>query len=112
MLALSAMHLSRPDVLITAVTANGPGSWSKPEGGDTAFIRSEDQGQSWEMSTCGLPQPCTTVPRALAVDVDDPNRLFTGMIDGTVWSSADGGESWTQVMGGLPAVMGITVSPN
>jgi hypothetical protein len=53
-----------------------------------------------------------TVPRALAVDVDDPNLLFTGMIDGTVWRSADGGESWTQAMAGLPAVMGITVSPN
>jgi photosystem II stability/assembly factor-like uncharacterized protein len=107
-----AMHLARPEVLVTAVTAHGPGSWNKPEGGDTAFIRSEDQGKTWQMSQQGLPPACPTVPRALAVDIDDPNRFFTGMIDGSVWTSADGGESWTQMIGGLPAVMGITVSPN
>jgi photosystem II stability/assembly factor-like uncharacterized protein len=106
------MHPARPNVLLTAVTANGPGSWLKPEGGDTAFIRSDDQGQSWQMSTAGLPQPCTTVPRALAVDSEDPNAFFTGMIDGSIWFSSDGGESWRQLISGLPAVMGITVCPN
>jgi hypothetical protein len=84
----------------------------KPEGGDTAFIRSDDQGKTWQMSTRGLPQPCVTVPRALAVDIDDPNSYFTGMIDGSVWLSSDGAESWQQLIGGLPAVMGISVSPN
>jgi hypothetical protein len=103
------MHPARPDVLVTAVTARGPASWSKPEGGDSAFIRSDDQGKTWQMSSQGLPQPCATVPRALAVDAEDPNLLFTGMIDGSVWTSGDGGESWAQILGGLPAVMGITV---
>jgi hypothetical protein len=106
------MHPDRPDVLVTAVTARGPASWSKPEGGDTAFIRSDDQGKTWRISSRGLPQPCATVPRALTADAENPDLLFTGMIDGSVWTSTDGGDSWSCMLSGLPAVMGITVALN
>lgn len=103
-------HPARPDVLVTAV-ACGPAA--RPDGGQTAFIRSDDQGRSWQLSTQGLPaEPYVAVPRALAVVPEDPSSYFAGLTDGSVWASSDGGESWVQVMGGLPAVMAITVSPN
>jgi photosystem II stability/assembly factor-like uncharacterized protein len=103
-------HPARPDVLVTAV-ACGPAA--RPDGGQTAFIRSDDQGCTWQMSSQGLPgEPYVAVPRALAVDPNDPSTYFAGLTDGTVWTSGDGGESWVQVMGGLPAVMSITVSNN
>jgi hypothetical protein len=103
-------HPSRPDVLVTAV-ACGPAA--RPEGGATAFIRSDDQGRTWQISSRGLPaEPYVAVPRALAVDPTDPSRFYAGLTDGTVWTSGDGAESWTQIIGGLPAVMGITVGLN
>ncbi len=103
-------HPSRPDTLVTAV-ACGPAA--RPEGGATAFIRSDDQGRTWQISSQGLPpEPYVAVPRALAVDPADASRYFAGLTDGSVWRSSDGGESWVQVIGGLPPVMGITVGLN
>ena len=68
-----AVHPSRPETLLTGVTAVGPGMWRRPEGADSAFARSDDGGRTWRESTRGLPQPCAAPPRALAVDPDDPD---------------------------------------
>jgi len=104
-------HPERPGLLLTAVTAVGPGRWnSRPEGGDAAFARSEDGGQSWRMLTEGLPQPCVSVPRGLAVADDAPDVCFAGTMDGTVWMSNDGGDSFQRVLDGLPTVMTVTVA--
>ena len=104
-------HPDRPGLLLSAVTAAGPGSWMRrAEGGDSAFARSEDGGRTWQTSTEGLPQPCVTVPRGLAVAADDPDRWFTGMMDGTVWMSSDGARSFEKVLGDLPTVMSVTVA--
>ncbi len=103
-------HPSRPGFLLTAVTGFGPGSWDGPQGGDSAFARSDDGGRSWQMLTKGLPQPCSPVPRGLAVADDEPDRVFAGMMDGTVWTSGDGGESFRQVLEGLPPIMSVSVA--
>ena len=104
-------HPDRPGLLLSAVTAAGPGSWRRrAEGGDSAFARSEDGGRTWTTSTEGLPQPCVTVPRGLAVAADDPDRWFAGMMDGTVWMSRDGARSFEKVLEGLPTVMSVTVA--
>jgi hypothetical protein len=34
------------------------------------------------------------------------------MIDGAVWRSEDGAESFHQVLGGLPGVLSVTVAPD
>jgi photosystem II stability/assembly factor-like uncharacterized protein len=107
-----AVHPSRPHTLLTGVTAVGPGAWSRPQGADSAFARSEDGGRTWTVSTAGLPQPCTAPPRALASDPADPDRFYTGFTDGTVWMSRDGGVAWELVLGGLPPVMSIAVAPH
>ena len=49
------------------------------------------------------------MPRALTVDPLDPEVFFAGMIDGTVWMSEDGGETFRQILSGLPAVHSIAV---
>ena len=104
-------HPGRPGLLLSAVTVAGPGSWMRrSEGGDSAFARSEDGGRTWRTSTEGLPQPCVTVPRGLAVSADDPDVWFTGMMDGTVWMSRDGARSFEKVLEDLPEVMSVTVA--
>ena len=43
-------------------------------------------------------------------DAEDPDALFVGMTDGTVWMSGNGGESFNQVLAGLPQVTSIRVA--
>lgn len=102
-----AVHPARPATLLTAVTAVSPAGWRRPEGGDSAFARSNDGGRTWTTSSKGLPSPCVAVPRALVADPEDPDTFYTGMTDGTLWVSRDGGDSFRQLLSGLPAIMSI-----
>lgn len=102
-------HPAQPGVLASAVTAVGPGQWRRPEGADAAFARSQDGGKTWRMSNGGLPSP-SSVLRALAVDPDDPDTYYGGMLDGTVWVSNDGGDSFRKVLEDLPGVNSVTAT--
>ena len=104
-------HPTRPGVLLSGVTAVGPGGWRRPEGGDAAIARSDDGGLSWQTSTAGLPQPCVAIPRGLAVPSDAPDLCFAGMNDGTLWMSEDSGASFEKLLDGLPPVMSVTARP-
>src|SRR5262249_52382861 len=81
---------SRPGVLFSSVTAVGPGGWNRPEGADSAFCRSDDGGTSWVTLTDGLPQPMAAIPRAIAVDPNNPEGYVAGATDGSVWATDDG----------------------
>ncbi|MEE8518991.1 MAG: hypothetical protein V3S98_07690, partial [Dehalococcoidia bacterium] len=94
-------HPQRPGLVLSGVTAVGPGQWRRPEGGDSGVARSDDGGRSWRVSTKGLPTPCVGVPRGLAVAPDDPDLCFVGLMDGTVWRSTDGAGSFEKVLDGL-----------
>jgi len=107
-----AIHPSRPQVIVSAVSKLGPAMWSKPMDPGVFFVRSEDQGQSWTMMREGLPEGYFGVPRALTADVESTDTYYAGMIDGAVWQSQDGAESFHQVLSGLPGVLSITVAPN
>ena len=102
-------HPDRPGYMLSGVTAVGPGRWRRPEGGDSGFARSEDGGKTWQVSTQGLPEPCVGVPRGIAIAPDDATLAFAGLTDGTVWMSHDSGESFAQVLDGLPPIMSLTV---
>jgi photosystem II stability/assembly factor-like uncharacterized protein len=99
-----------PKLLITAVTVGGPGSWLKREFAGTAFVRSEDEGESWQVFDRAVPSDLQAVPRGLVGDPNDPSVCYAGMTDGSVWVSRDGGESFRQILSGLPAVHSVTVA--
>jgi len=103
-------HPARPKVLFSAAAAVPPPLWRRPEGAQSAFYRSENQGESWERMSGGLPDNFTAAPRATAGDPEEPNAFFVGMTDGTIWLSQDGGESFRQILGGLPSVSSIRVA--
>jgi hypothetical protein len=42
---------------------------------------------------------------AMSADGHDSAGLYFGARNGSVWGSADGGESWRQVVANLPDVM-------
>lgn len=104
-----AFHSSRPDVMFTAAASTPPPGWRKPEGAESAFYRSENRGQTWQRLRGGLPERLPAAPRAVASDPDDPNAFFIGMLNGSVWATENGGESFQEVLTGLPQVSSIAV---
>jgi hypothetical protein len=52
----------------------------------------------------------TAAPRAVAGDADDPGCFAFGMNDGSVWMTEDAGESFKQIISGMPQVMSIRVA--
>jgi len=109
-MAQLVVHPARPNVIYTAAAAVPPPFWRRPEGADSAFYRSENQGASWERLSGGLPEHFKAAPRTIVGDPEDPDALFVGMTDGSIWMSGDGGQSFRQVLGDLPKVMSIRVA--
>ncbi|MDX6276611.1 MAG: hypothetical protein QOJ72_739, partial [Nocardioidaceae bacterium] len=100
----------RPDLLFTAAAEVPPPSWRRPTGAAAGFFRSENQGKSWQRLRGGLPELLTAAPRGTAGDSEDPNSFFVGMTDGSVWMTENGGETFSQIITGIPAVQSLTVT--
>jgi len=100
---------SRPGVLFSSVTAVGPGGWTRAEGGDAAFCRSDDAGQSWQTLSAGLPRPMAAIPRAIAINPSNPDGYIAGSTDGCLWATDDG-RSFQPLSGGLPGIMTLTAT--
>jgi hypothetical protein len=84
---------------------------------DGALFRSRDRAGHWE----GIPLPKgVNGPNGLAIDAEDPNRLYLaawgrsapeGAVDGGIFISTDGGNSWRNVLSRDQHVYDITVDP-
>jgi photosystem II stability/assembly factor-like uncharacterized protein len=109
-MAQLVVHPARPQVLFTAAAAVPPPFWRRPEGAASAFYRSENQGDSWERLSGGLPSHFKAAPRTVAGDPEQPSSFFVGMTDGTVWLTKDDGDSFHQILGGLPEVTSMRVA--
>jgi photosystem II stability/assembly factor-like uncharacterized protein len=109
-LAQLVFHPAWPRVLYTAAAAVPPPVWGRPPGAGAAGYRGENQGESWQRLSGGLPGHIKAAPRATAGDPEEPNAFFVGMTDGAIWLSEDGGESFRQILGGLPPVSSIRVT--
>ena len=83
-----------------------------PEGRLRVY-RTRDAGGSWTPLTSGLPQEDayeTVLRDALAVDRLDPAGVYFGTRSGKLFGSADEGETWTEIVDGLPAVVAVKVA--
>jgi photosystem II stability/assembly factor-like uncharacterized protein len=70
--------------------------------------RTRNAGESWEPLANGLPQENafeTVLRDGMAGDTLEPTGLYFGTRAGKLFGSADGGESWTAIMEGLPPVV-------
>lgn len=84
---------------------------------DGALYRSVDAAETW--SRLPLPEGLNG-PNGLAIDPDDPRRLYlaawgrfnsAGDVDGGVYVSADGGESWRNTLSADRHIYDVTVDP-
>jgi photosystem II stability/assembly factor-like uncharacterized protein len=97
-MAQLVVHPDRPKTMFTAAAEVPPPGWMRPEGGNSAFYRSDDQGLSWRRLTGGLPDHIKPAPRFAAGDPEDPDSVFMGLTDGSVWATRNGGESFERIL--------------
>lgn len=80
-----------------------------PEG-KLRVYRTRNAGAQWEALSAGLPQEGsyeTVLRDALAVDGLAPAGVFFGTRSGKLFGSADEGDSWTEIVDGLPPVVSV-----
>lgn len=80
-----------------------------PEG-KLRVYRTRDAGGRWEPLSTGLPQEGayeTVLRDALATDTLDRVGVYFGTRSGKVFGSADEGETWAELLDGLPPVISV-----
>jgi photosystem II stability/assembly factor-like uncharacterized protein len=72
-------------------------------------FRTKDAGKSWDAMTDGLPQQAYmgAYRESLTIDSLDPAGLYLGTNTGNLYSSADEGETWTEITSELPPVFSV-----
>jgi photosystem II stability/assembly factor-like uncharacterized protein len=83
-----------------------------PPDGKLRVYRSRTGGNEWEPLTKGLPQRncyVNVLRDAMAVDSLESCGVYFGTTGGSVYVSPDSGESWSEIVRDLPAVLSVEV---
>jgi photosystem II stability/assembly factor-like uncharacterized protein len=83
-----------------------------PIDGKLRVYRSRSGGNEWEALEKGLPQKncyVNVLRDAMAVDSLDDCGIYFGTTGGQVYSSPDGGDTWTSIVQNLPSVLSVEV---
>jgi hypothetical protein len=105
------VHPRDPGVVWT-IPLNGDMEGRFPPDAAAAVWRSRDGGQTWQAMRHGLPQEAcffTVLRQAMAGDGREPAGVYFGTNSGSVFASADEGESWTEAARHLPTILSVEV---
>jgi photosystem II stability/assembly factor-like uncharacterized protein len=92
-------------VIFMSGAERDPSTWRKSHEAHGTVLRSRDGGKSWEDANAGLPNTGRANIEAFNATVwPGGYLLLVGNTDGEVYSSENGGNSWTQVVQGLRPV--------
>lgn len=101
------VHPHRPEtVYVFPLVADGA---RIPPQGHARVWRSDDAGESWSPSRGGLPDGfwAAVMRDAMTTDQAEQAGIYVGARDGTVYTSLDDGDSWTQIAAHLPDVLTV-----
>jgi photosystem II stability/assembly factor-like uncharacterized protein len=102
------LHPKQPGVAYSAVANGQPGQWRRPTGPEALMIRSQDGGRTWQaMDLGGVPEAKGHFAAAIAVDSEDPERVYVALEDGELIGSQDGGDSWAKLGVKIPGINDI-----
>ena len=79
-------------------------------GGRPAVWKTTDGGAHWRGRSAGLPQGDAyfgVLRQAMAVDALEPAGVYFGAGNGSIYASADEGESWARIAENLPAISSV-----
>lgn len=106
-----AVHPRNPRV-VWVLPLNGDIEGRYPPGASAAVWVTRDAGENWTARQSGLPnENCffTVLRQAMATDSADPAGVYFGTNSGSVFASADEGESWSEIARHLPTVLSVEV---
>ena len=102
-----AIHPQDPD-MIWVLPLNGDAQGRFPPDASAAVWKSTDGGQTWAAKRDGLPQGAcffTVLRQSMATDAQA--GLYFGTNTGSVFASADEGESWSEIARHLPTILSV-----
>jgi photosystem II stability/assembly factor-like uncharacterized protein len=102
-------HPRDPDTLFL-LPLNGDTLGRYVPDGKAAVWRTGNAGRSWQALRRGLPQQNAlfgVLRQAMAVDRLDPAGVYFGTGTGSLFASADEGESWSQIATHLPPILSV-----
>ena len=100
---------ARPSTLYL-LPLNGDSAGRYVPDGKAAVWRTRDGGETWEDLRAGLPQGNTyfgVLRQAMATDRLEPAGVYFGTSTGSLYASADEGDSWTCVAQHLPTMLSV-----
>lgn len=107
----SAAHPSDPETLFL-IPLNGDIYGRYVPDGKAAVWRTKDAGKSWTALRNGLPQENVffgVLRQAMATDSLDSTGVYFGTGTGSLYVSADEGESWNRIAEHLPVISSVEV---
>ena len=102
-------HPRDPDALFL-LPLNGDSVGRYVPDAKAAVWRTRDGGAAWQALRSGLPQSNAyfgVLRQAMAVDRLDPAGIYAGTNTGTLFASADEGETWTVIAEHLPPISSV-----
>lgn len=105
----AATHPRDPDTVFL-VPLNGDIHGRFVPDGKAAVWRSKDRGRTWEAKRAGLPQDGAyfgVLRQALATDSLDAAGVYFGTSSGSLYASADEGETWMRLAEHLPTITSV-----
>ena len=100
----SAMDVASQSVFIVPLESDG---FRYPHNAELSVYRTRDAGVVWEPLRQGLPNDCyaNVLRGGMSIDGLDPCGVYFGTTSGSLYASANTGESWQRLVSDLPKIL-------
>jgi photosystem II stability/assembly factor-like uncharacterized protein len=96
---------SDPKLILMTAAHDAPGTWRTTHFAGARISRSKDGGRSWEILRNGLPDRLQASIEAFCLEeAGESTAVFAATTSGDIFCSNDLGDSWKNIISGLPPI--------